>query len=151
MSIDGDEQSSLRIRTKQMKRCSPLASESATVNAFGSSRDRAASAKSTLCFLRFVAALTPSHSYPAMIVSVCTNVHRRQGRKMTFRRRLTPSPRRRVTVRCNCLYVPLRALIGISWGPWAIRSSSMNQLDATTAPSVQAKAVNKRAAVHRLS
>ncbi len=31
------------------------------------------------------------------------------------------------------LYVPNRALIGISWGPWALRSSSVNQLDAFAA------------------
>ena len=69
--------------------------------------------------------------------------------RIAYRRNpLQPSPCR-LTPPLNCLYVPFRALIGISWGPWATRSSSMNQLDPTTAPAAT-ETVNKRAAVHRL-
>src|ERR1039458_10838276 len=55
-----------------------MASGSEIVTARGSSNDTAASAKSTLCFVRFAAALRGSHSNPCIAASVCTYVHRRQ-------------------------------------------------------------------------
>jgi len=71
---------------RQMKRSSPLASGSVTTSACGSSRESAASAKRTLCFLRFAAALAGSHSYPSVEPIVCTFVHRSQANAHFFAR-----------------------------------------------------------------
>src|SRR5208283_364625 len=57
---------------------SSVTSGSEIVSARKSSNDKAASAKSTLCFARFAAALAGSHSNPSMEPIVCTFVHRRQ-------------------------------------------------------------------------
>lgn len=71
---------------KQMWRCSSLASGSASVSACGSSRDIAASAKSTSCFLRFFCRLVgipliPVHSRNGMYKCAQASRDRR-----TFRR-----------------------------------------------------------------